>query len=266
MATSKQIRAYAKEHNCSNAEAKAHFINEASNDNMSNAAIRAHYGISSKEAQQIIDTDQMLNNIAEEMQNNRTDVRFKISNMPGICAFNIIETEESSKDPKLLEIAERNYKNDNVNGKTEGIKPFVGKHSELINRLTYVMQVVINSQIGMVEDSKDSQVYETIMKASMDFLKKSIKEYLGVDAGYIEMIAPGIDPRKVHTPYTGENFDDVMIVPTKGFTSWCIKDTQGNVMDIDCKFVEHSGWDRQINSFKQNGILSESHRRPEMVA
>ena len=29
MATSKQIRAYAKEHNCSNAEAKAHFIDQA---------------------------------------------------------------------------------------------------------------------------------------------------------------------------------------------------------------------------------------------
>jgi hypothetical protein len=264
MATSKQIRAYAKEHNCSNAEARAHFINEASNDNMSNAAIRAHYGISSKEAQQIIDTDQMLNNIAEEMQ--RTDVRFKVSNMPGICAFNIFEAQESSKDPKLLEIAESNYKDDNDNGKREGIEPFVGKHSELINRLTYVMQVVINSQIGMVEDSKDSQVYETIMNANMDFLKKSIKEYLGVDAGYIEMIAPGIDPRKLYKPYIGQNFDDVVIIPTKGFTSWCIKDTQGNVMDIDCKFVEHSGWDRQINSFKQNGLLSESHRRPEMVA
>jgi hypothetical protein len=29
MATSKQIRAYAKEHNCSNAEAKVHFIEQA---------------------------------------------------------------------------------------------------------------------------------------------------------------------------------------------------------------------------------------------
>ena len=265
MATSKQIRAYAKEHNCSNAEAKAHFINEASNDNMSNAALRAHYGISSKEAQQIIDTDQMLNNIAEEMQ--RTDVRFKISNMPGICAFNIFEAEESSKDPKLLEIAESNYKDSLVNSKTKGIEPFVGKHSELINRLTYVMQVVINSHIGMIEDSEDSQVYETMLGANMDFLKKSIKEYLGVDAGYIEMIAPGIDPRKIYKPNTDENFDDVVIAPTKGFTSWCIKDTQGNVMDIDCKFVEHhSVWDRQINGLKQKGLLSESHRRPEMVA
>jgi hypothetical protein len=187
---------------------------------MSNAALRAHYGISSKEAQQIIDADQMINNIVEEMQNNRTDIRFKISNMPGICAFNIIEPEESSKDPKLLEIAESSYKECVANHERNGIEPFVGKHSELINRLAYVMQVVINGQIGMVEGSEDSQVYETIMGANMDFMKKSIKEYLGVDAGYIEMIAPGIDPRKVHTPYTGENFDDVMIVPTKDLKWW----------------------------------------------
>ena len=38
MATSKQIRAYAKEHNISNAEAKAHFINEAT-DNVINPFI-----------------------------------------------------------------------------------------------------------------------------------------------------------------------------------------------------------------------------------
>jgi len=262
MATSKQIRAYAREHNMSNAEARAHFINEASNDNMSNAALRAHYGISSAEAQQIVDVDNMLNNVDNDQDtHNKVDVRFKICNQPGICAFSVFEPETTlTASTELLEMCMRQYKTAHNVGKTNGAEPFVGKHAELINRLGYVMQVILNSQSQMFNgDEQTSETMQMIMSAALVFIRHSIKEYLGVEAGHIEMIAPGVDPSHVHK--YADTMDDLMVVMTKGYTSWLIKDTEGNVVDIDCDFADLD-WDTQITGMQRAGLLKESHRRP----
>jgi len=91
------------------------------------------------------------------------------------------------------------------------------------------------------------------------FIRHSIKEYLGVEAGHIEMIAPGVDPSQIHK--YADTMDDIMVLITKGYTSWLIKDTEGNVVDIDCDFADLD-WDLQIASMQQSGLLKESHRRP----
>jgi len=238
----------------------------SNNDNMANVALRTHYGITSAEAQQIVDVDKMLNNVnADQETHNKVDVRFKICNAPGICAFSVFEPETSlSASKELLEMCMRQYKDAKSNGQVKGREPFTGKHAELINRLGYVMQVTLNSQHywAKASDDKERGMYETIMSAALMFIRHSIKEYLGVEAGHIEMVCPGIDPSCVHS---GQDMDNVMLAITKGFTSWCIKDTEGNVMDIDCDFADVP-WDMQINGMKQNGLLKEAHRRPEMAS